>query len=183
MIYDIRPLQDQVSSTPTNFVSAYGDIEAFGGGKTEYTERRSTSGETEPVSSCAFGSVIRVGSGRAVAGGAVTCGATNENLAPYTFSISSTIDTLLWVEVNYLANRDDDEEIFLPGMTSASSVQWGDGSSYPDNDLPTVAIGTGTIIIPIGNLVVEDGVATLVGSSCGNIFVDQCAGNASYVRA
>ena len=40
MIYDIKPLQDQVSSTPTSFVSAYGGVNAFGGGKTEYTERR-----------------------------------------------------------------------------------------------------------------------------------------------
>jgi hypothetical protein len=186
MIYDIKPLNDRTSETPTNFVSVYGNVNAFGGGggvKTEYTERRSTQGETEPVSTCAFGSIIRVGSGRAVAGGAVTCGETNENLDPYTFSTSSTIDTLLWIEVDYLANRDDDEEIFLPGMTSASSIQWRSGSSYPDNDPPTVTSGTGTLIVPIGNLVVESGVATLLSSSCGNISINQCAGSPSYVRA
>ena len=192
MIYDIRPLQDQVSSTPTNFVSAYGDIEAFGGGKTEYTERRSTFGTAE-ATTCPFGSIITYPDGTATAtgilGGVIFCGESNIEVPNQELDLATDGDWLMWIEIDCIANRDDDNEIFLPGMKSATApasnwdkVTWSESASYPDNTNPTVATGAGSIIVPIGRLKIEDGSATLVNTGCGHIRIDQCAGILTHTR-
>ena len=145
------------------------------------------------VTTCPFGSITTYADGETTAtgilGGIIYCGESNIEVPNQELNLEADGDWLVWIEIDCIANRDDDNEIFLPGMTSATApasdwdkVTWSESASYPDNTNPTVATGAGSIIVPIGRLKIEDGSATLVNTGCGHIRIDQCAGILTHTR-
>jgi len=147
---------------------------------------------------CFFGEIVTTVDGEtttyAIKGGTIYCGDKNFNAADKVLTIGADAVTLIYLEIDCEANRDDDGEIILPGiLTSAEtdpatfwqSTAYSAGppaTQYPDNTNPDASDGLGTIIIPIGKLTVTSGVPTLAPVGCGNIRVDQCAGTLSHTR-
>jgi hypothetical protein len=87
---------------------------------------------------------------------------------------------------------DDDGEIFLPGVITASGTPewdlktWSAGpppTSYDDNSNPaSPSAPGGAIVVPVGKLTVAGGVSSLVPTGCGNVTVGQCAGILNFAR-
>ena len=146
-------------------------------------------GSSAPTGSCPFGEIATEAGDTFIRGGIIYCGESNIEVPNQELNLAAEGEWLVWIEVDCIANRDDDNEIFLPGMTSATApasdwdkVSWSSSASYPDNENPTVSTGSGKIIVPIGRLEIEDGSATLLQASCGNITINQCAGILSHTR-
>ena len=83
-----------------------------------------------PVTTCPFGEIITVDDGtytKAIRGGAMLCGDKNFNV-PYR-GIALTPDSWTLVQITLsgiTCATDDDDEIFLPGVTTSSSTPaWG----------------------------------------------------------
>jgi hypothetical protein len=144
---------------------------------------------------CFFGEILSVVDGETttyyIRGGIIYCGDKNFNAANKELTIGADAVTMIYLEIDCEANRDDDGEIILPGiLTSAEtdpatfwqSAAYTLGDQYPDNTNPPASTGLGTIIIPIGILAVASGVPTLAPVGCGNVRVDQCAGTLSHTR-
>jgi hypothetical protein len=142
-----------------------------------------------PSGPCRFGEIIVDGEDTAIRGGIIHCGDQNFEVPNQVLNLESAGEWLVWIELNVEANRDDDNEIFLPGIKTGTApgstwdkVTWSESASYPANDLPAVGTGTGDIILPIGRLKIEDGAATLIPAGCGNFRISQCAGIFGYSR-
>jgi hypothetical protein len=144
------------------------------------------------ASTCPFGEIIDVDEGgftKAIRGGAMLCGDKNFNLANRGINLAVDSSTLVKITLTGIEfATDDDEEIFLPGVVTASGTpSWGTvtytgSESYTSNTNPSTPAGTGTIVIPIGVLKVVSGVATFTPTGCGTIRVSQCAGILSHDR-
>ena len=131
---------------------------------------------------CPFGRL----SGGKITGGLVFAGDKNFTVEDYEVNLETDKTVLLYFSISVTANKDDDGEIFLPNVETASwTPAWDEetGDSYDDNTAPTLPTGEGTIIIPLGKLTVEDGGATFAPTGCGNITINHCAGTLSYSRA
>lgn len=124
-----------------------------------------------------------------IRGGIIHCGDQNWNMDPQTVNLATPGTWLVSIAVSCISNRDDDDEILLPGIETGTrptgswtNTAWTTGTDYPDNTAPTLPTGAGTIILPIGKLTIADGVATLAPSGCGNFRIGQCAGALTYAR-
>ena len=141
---------------------------------------------------CPFGELIDVDSGgftKAIRGGAMLCGDKNFNVAWYGIDLTTPVSQLIEITLTGVdPASDDDDEIFLSGAVTASGTPtWGTvtytgSENYTANTNPTTPAGTGTIVIPIGILVVAGGAATFTPVGCGTITVGQCAGILSHTR-
>jgi hypothetical protein len=136
---------------------------------------------------CIFGELIPVPDSdppeQAMRGGIIHCGPNNWFIADEAVDTSTDYDLLVWISVSCVVNTDDDGELLLPGIASGTEpVTWSSGASYPANTPPTVASPSATVILPIGRLVVADGVASFTPSGCGNFTVTHCAGEIGYSR-
>ena len=145
---------------------------------------------------CAFGEIIDIPdtdpAEKGIRGGVIHCGDKNFNVPPYEINLAADSDELIYLELDCEVNRDDDNSILLPGIKTSSesspgtfwqSDTYSSGpppTQYPDNDNPGVSTGIGTIIIPVGRLIVDDGVATLQSARCGNVTVEHCSGSLSH---
>lgn len=157
------------------------------------------------ASTCPFGEIITYTEGegeeavekKGIRGGLVYVGDKNFNTPAKELDLETSGDWLIYLEVECEANRDDDNEIILPGIkTSAAtdpsefwkSITWSAASGeteetqYPDNDEPEVSDGLGKIMIPIGKLTIDGGNPTLVRVGCGNVTITQCGGILSHTR-
>lgn len=123
-----------------------------------------------------------------VVGGVIYCGDKNFNVSNYTIDEASDGTWLLQIKLDCESNRDDDGEIFLPGIKTSSDTPewnkktWTDPTDYDDNTNPNVSDGLGTIVIPIGKITVTDNSAVFEPVACGNIVIGQCAGILSSSR-
>ena len=141
---------------------------------------------------CPFGEIITVDDGtytKAIRGGAMLCGDQNFNVPYRGIALGADSWVLLKITLTGIdPATDDDDEIFLSGVVTASGTPaWGTvtytgSESYTPNTNPSTPAGTGTIVIPIGILKVTSGVATLTPVGCGTITVGQCAGILSHTR-
>jgi hypothetical protein len=138
---------------------------------------------------CAFGDVLELpDDARAIVGGVVYCGDKNFNVPRYDLALGTDGDWLVYLELACESNRDDEGEIFLPGIKTSSETSPGSfwnittDASYPANTNPPVSTGIGTIIIPLGSLTITDGVPTFVPTACGQVTVNQCGGTLSHTR-
>lgn len=134
----------------------------------------------------------------AIRGGMVYCGDKNFLVPPDVIDLTVTGAWLAFMRIECESNRDDDEEIFLPGIkTSADDVTtfWDEITwtadpvvTYEDNVNPDISTGLGTIIIPIGKYTVTAGVGggpntlKLEPVGCGDITINQCGGTLSFTR-
>lgn len=155
--------------------------------------RRFPSESSSGLATCPFGEIIDVDDGtytKAIRGGAMLCGDKNFNVPYRGISLGADSWTLVQITLSGITvATDDDDEIFLSGVTTSSSTPaWGTvtytgSENYTSNTNPTSpATPTGTIVIPIGILKVVSGVATFTPTGCGTIRVSQCAGILDHSR-
>lgn len=148
---------------------------------------------------CPFGKIISWTEGEGeeaeektgLNGGAMYCGDQNWNIEHHEFEVGADGVWLVSIPVQVEVNRDDENEILLPGVKTGTKpedtdwvlTEWEDETTnYPANTPPTVADGLGTIHIPIGKLTLEDGSFTLARVDCGNIRIGHCASVLSHER-
>lgn len=152
-----------------------------------------TSTGAAAVTTCYFGEIIDIPDTdpveKGIRGGIVYCGDQNWNFDPQEVNLAVNGKWLVYLEIDVEVNRDDDEEIILPGIKTGTkptgdwdTLTWSSGVDYPDNTNPDVTTGEGTIIVPLGKLTVQDGVATFDRAGCGNITITQCGGVLSHER-
>lgn len=130
-----------------------------------------------------------VGGDTVIPGGLMVCGDKNFLVPDYVISLGSDSEDLVQITLSGIeCNADDDEEIFLPGVKTASGTPAWDlkayspGTNYDDTTNPSSPSGTGDIVVGLGRLIVEDGVATFVAEACGSIVVTHCAGTIGHQR-
>lgn len=149
------------------------------------------------VVSCPFGELTTrtEGEGEAaetitsIRGGIIYCGNQTWNMDAQDLDMAADGVWLVWITIAVEVNRDDDDEIILPGIETGTrptgdwdKTAWTTGTDYPANDSPVASTGIGTIRVPIGKLTIADGVATLERAGCGHITIAQCAGTLSHAR-
>ncbi len=149
---------------------------------------------------CPFGEIITWTDGEGeegvtkygIRGGVIYCGDQNWNITRHELNVDTDGNWLISIPVDVIVNRDDDNEIILPGIktgTKPDDSDWdqteiteeGD-EDYPENEEPEVSDGAGKIYIPIGTLTIKDGIPSLAKVACGNIRIDQCGGVLSHTR-
>lgn len=190
MIYDVN----KFTSAPVFGLSTSngGEYGTYPRAAVSYVERRQ-SGAADVIqpTTCAFGSVYQDDEGDwYLRGGVIYCGDKNFYVEDkWIENISIEGYSLAWIELKGIKpNVDDDESVILPGVkTSTGTPKWdrkvyNDGVSYDNNTNITGPTSTGTVIIPVGKLFVEDNVATLESHGCGNVFINQCVGTLSFTR-
>jgi hypothetical protein len=144
-------------------------------------------------STCPFGKIVTYADGEdtitAILGGLFICGNKNFNVANREINLESDGSWLIKLTLSGVdPATDDDDEIFLSGVVTASgtptwgAIEYTGSESYTPNTNPATPSGTGTLVIPIGILKVDDGDATLSPTGCGRIVAGQCAGILSYSR-
>jgi hypothetical protein len=187
----IREIIDYIRATTITSVSG-GKMRVYPNGTVIEIKPKEASGGSSP-SECPFGEIIDIPDTdpieKGIRGGVVYCGDQNWNFDPQELNLSVDGTWLVYLEIDVEVNRDDDEEIILPGIKTGtkptgdwSKITWSIGTDYPDNDPPDVNTGNGTIIIPLGKLKIEDDVATFNPAGCGNIIIGQCGGTLSHSR-
>jgi len=153
-----------------------------------------SSGGSSGTSSSNFCSIIDTTDeppDKAIKGGLIRCGDQNFNVNDYVLDLGTDGTWLVQIELTDIeAATDDDGEIFLPGVITSTSTPawdlkaWTDPTDYDANTNPTSpASPTGTIILPVGKLIIADGVPSLRPTACGNFLIGQCAGILNYSRA
>ena len=182
-VVSINGVKGMESSNGTSFVIPVGGRNGGGGGGS---------------SSCTFGEITTWTEGedtlKGIRGGLISCGDKNFNVANHEVNPATDGDWLVYLEIECESNRDDDDELILSGIKTSSetdpdsfwqTVPYDPGppvTQYPDNTNPTVATGIGTIIIPLGRLVVDDGIMSFTYAGCGNVTIGQCGGTLSHSR-
>lgn len=141
---------------------------------------------------CPFGEIISVSDGtytQAISGGAFLCGDKNFNVAYRGIVLGTAGSWLVQITLTGIdPATDDDNQVFLSGVITASGTPtWGTVAytgtqNYTANTNPSSPSGTGTIVIPIGLLVVAAGVATFTPVGCGTIDATQCGGILTHTR-
>jgi len=125
-----------------------------------------------------------------IRGGLMICGDQNFNVADQPLTLGTPGEWLVEISMDGVtASTDDDDEIFLPGVTTATgtpawnNIAFTGSENYTDTTNPSSPSSpTGTIIIGCGRLTIADGVASFVPTGCGTITVGQCAGILSHSR-
>ena len=96
-----------------------------------------------------------------VKGGLIQAGISNMLIPDYVLDLDVDIDKLLWVNVEVIANMDDDNSLFLPGIKSATSpdgIQ--SGAAFPLSTKCLIPYGTGSYVHKIGRIVISSKVPT-----------------------
>ena len=147
---------------------------------------------TSAANVCAFGEIITVDDGtytRAISGGVFLCGDKTFNVPHRGIVLATSGSWLVKLTLTGIdPATDDDDQIFLSGIITASGTPaWGTvaytgSESYTSNTNPASPSGTGTIVIPIGILVIASGSATLTPVGCGTIEATQCGGILTHTR-
>ena len=150
-----------------------------------YKERMQRGSGGGGTTLCPFGEIITFEGDEYIRGGVVYGGDSNWDVADYPINLAVDSDNLIWLEVGITANTED--SVLMPHLESCDEPTWESGSvagGYPSNTAPNITTGVGTRIVPIGQLTVVDGVATLDPVGCGNITLGFCPpNNLSITRA
>ena len=109
-------------------------------------------------------------------GGVVSGGTGNIDIDDYnlaTIGSEPADGTYVWLEVDFTAYVEDG--VLLPGG-DVTSVITGEGTTLPDNVIPTAAAPDGMLVVPLG--LWSNG--SFVASDCGNIQVSHCPGSLTH---
>jgi hypothetical protein len=143
------------------------------------------------LATCFFGELVVEGSDTFIRGGLVHSGDKHFNVPNYELILGTPIDKLVQLKLDVEVWRDDDNEILMPGVKTSSETDastfwdlktWTTGTDYDDDTPPDVADGIGSIVIPIGHLVIADGAATFSLVGCGHVTIGHCGGTLSHSR-
>lgn len=154
-----------------------------------------------PREICPFGEIITVPAvgetpaSKAIRGGLIQIGTENWNMDAEPIDLTTAGVWLVSIPVDCIVIRDDDEEVLLPGIESATRpteawtlTAWAPGTDYPSSSPPSVPDGAGTVVLPIGKLTVTvpdgaaSGTASLEPTGCGGFHVSHCSGNFEHSR-
>jgi hypothetical protein len=136
----------------------------------------------------AFAKLKRADNKTYIRGGILYAGDATLNVDDHELSVATNGTWLLSLQLDVEANRDTNNEIILPGIKTTTDIPaynlkpWTEGTNYDPNTNPNVSDGIGTIVIPIGKLIIENNIARLEAAECGNIRVLQCGGVLSHER-
>ena len=146
------------------------------------------SGDIKPFGEI-FSQTIDGDTAKYIRGGLIVCGESNITVPAQEISNTADSDKLVYISITCISNRDDDNQIFLPGLESGTepsgnwpTVTYSETAQYPDNTNPGLESGSGTIILPIGRLRILDGAIKLFPTGNGNFIIGQCAGTLSFTR-
>jgi hypothetical protein len=141
---------------------------------------------------CPFGKLTTHDGKGFILGGIVYAGDKNFVVEDYEYYPNLAGTWLVSIQLDVEANRDDQHEIILPGIKTSSDTPefmlktWTEGTNYDDNTNPDVSDGIGTIVVPIGKLILEGTseikAVTFEPVRCGDIFCDQCGGILTHER-
>lgn len=143
------------------------------------------------VAECPFGQLTTwtEGEGQAattktgILGGVVYAGDKVWNVEPQELNLDADGEFLVWLEVGVTANKEDG--VLLSGLETSTEPQWQQGAlaaGYPDISVPEEDPGTGTAIVALGSLTIEEGSATFSKTGCGNLRITHCPGNLGHLR-
>jgi hypothetical protein len=127
-----------------------------------------------------------------IRGGNIKAGDKNWNLNDEPLEIDLTINRSypVWISIALTVNTDAANIATLSGVKTSEKPVWGQGTSSSD-DYPVTAcpaafpvggVATGVLIVPIGQLTVAGGVATLAAAGCGDITATHCPGTLDHYR-
>lgn len=124
------------------------------------------------------------GSDTYILGGLVRISNTKSITVP-DFLIPGTANIRIFIEVNIVARRDDDENYFLSGIVSSpdtsldmDSIAYASG--WPTGTDPVLAGGAGVIILEVGIVTFVGSVPTFYPNGCGSFHLEHCGGNLTY---
>ena len=116
-----------------------------------------------------------------IRGGVVYAGDKVWNVDHRELNLEASGTFLVWLEIGVTANVEDD--VLLPGLETSSTPVWQQAEDdYPDQAIPEAPSGSGTAIVAIGTLQIEDGKAKLTPAGRGSIRIDHCPGTLSHTR-
>jgi len=153
----------------------------------------STQGESTPAVLCPFGKLTTWQDGdilkQGILGGAFIAGDKNYNVPDY--EISPDVDGEWLVEISLseiTANTDDDITLILGGIETATGtpswnkISYTGSQNYTDSTNFASPTSTGTLVVPIGRIVVESELIIFHPLDCGSIIGGQCNGILSHSR-
>lgn len=92
-----------------------------------------------------------------IQGGVVFGGNKTWQMGKYAFNPKISGKYYLWITMSLTVNIEDG--VLLPGLKTTQKPDWGHGSSYPEQTLPTAPSGNGKIVLAVGELIIENGSA------------------------
>lgn len=163
--------------------------------------KKSAPGEAGDSTPCPFGKIARwTVSGTAkvgIKGGLIACGPNNWRIEDYEINPTVAGSWLVSIQVDVVVNRDNDNEILIPGIESGTEptawtlTPYTGSENYPDSTPPMLPDGTGKAVLAVGILTVTipdgsppgtAGTATLQPTGCGGFYITHCGGDLSYHR-
>jgi len=143
--------------------------------------------------SCPFGEIIKWTDGEnsitGIRGGLIACGDWNFNVADWPLDLGTDGSWLVEISITGVeAATDDDVQIFIPGVVTASGTPtWAKSAytgseNYTSNTNPAAPGDDGTVIVPVGVLTITGGSPSLVPAGCGSATIGQCAGILNVTR-
>jgi hypothetical protein len=137
-----------------------------------------------------FCGIITQSGNKYLRGGIIICGEKTWNMDDQPLNLGVSGIWLVSISVSVTVNRDDGNKLLLPGVktgtrpgTTWTQTAWSSGTDYPNGNAPSASSGTGTVILPIGQLTIENSVATFANTGCGGFTIEHCAGSLSYYRS
>lgn len=159
-------------------------------------------GDSVAAAPCEFGQIakwVNAGNKTGIRGGTIIVGYDNYYMDNFEIDLTVAGDWLLSIEVDVVANRDDDDSLLLPGIESSSqpSLSWTKTAytgteNYPSGTAVSLPTGAGSIVLPIGRVIVTipagaapgtEGEIQFYPTGCGAFIIDHCAGSLNLTRS
>ena len=124
-----------------------------------------------------------------IRGGVIVCGDQTWNMDHQVVNPQASGTWLVSIAVTAEVNRDDDNELLLPGVKTGTKPSgdwtktvWSSGANYPDGTAPTVSSGEVTILLPIRKLIIQDESVRLEATGSGGFTLGHCSGSITFTR-
>lgn len=118
-----------------------------------------------------------------IRGGVVQAGPPVWDVENKPLTLTESGEFLVWLQVSVTAITEDG--VLLPGLTTSTKPEWKNGpldGGYPAQKMPTATTPTGKAIVPIGQLIIEDGSAKLTPAYYGSVLITHCPGTLFQYR-
>ncbi len=114
----------------------------------------------------------------------------NLNDEPFEIDLATPGEFPVWISIPLTVNTNATHIATLSGVKTSTKPVWGHGAGssedYPvttcPDAFPVGGADTGVLIVPIGQLTVAGGAATLAASGCGDITATHCPGTLDHYR-
>jgi hypothetical protein len=139
------------------------------------------------LKNCPFGQLFKYREGSvektAIQGGSLYAGDKVWNVDKKDINLSSSGTYHVWLQIGVIANSSDG--VLLPGLDTSTTPVWQQASgtgSYPSQTIPTGSSPSGTAIVALGILTIENNRASFVAEACGPIQISHCPGSLTNSR-